>query len=153
MAKGDLNPESRSTNQEWRESLPPKLTQEQEREGIAAIKIYNKELKEFGTKMSKARKKYIDMYEEDPKTWQILTFEEKVKEVIKRLAQDGTSLNEPERIALRTALKTSTKVMYTTEEAVDAHDGENNPVKKAEMEAARRAAEAAAAKLDGDSKK
>ncbi len=125
MAHGDSNLENQSDNQKWREGLPPELTEKQKAASIGAIKIYNQELEEFGTKMSKARDIYIRMYEDDPRIWQILTFEEKVKEVIKRLAEDGTTLNEPEKIALRTALKTSTKVMYTTEDAVDAHDGEN----------------------------
>lgn len=127
--------EGDAKNKAWKKSLPPPLTDEQTKEAIAASKAHNQEVKEVVMKIYRAQKKYADMYEDDPRTWQILTFEERVKEVIKRLAQDGTTLNEVERVQVVTALKASTKKIFFTEELVDAHDGPGNPARIAKATA------------------
>lgn len=97
-----------SPNKAWRESLPPPLTAEQQATAIKVAKEYEAESKKLSEKINVARNEYGDMYYEDPKTWQIITFDERIRVLKERLAKKGITFSEPEEIALRTTLKSAT---------------------------------------------
>ena len=62
---------------------------------------------ELSEKIAHARKEYARMFEEDPRTWEILNFGEIFKALKERLAKKGIVFTEAEEITLRTALTSS----------------------------------------------
>lgn len=118
-----------------RVGVPSKYT------GERSVEDSNKNLSD---KIYRARNEYVKMYEENPRTWRILSFDEKFKVLIERLKKKGIIFEETEEITLRTSLRTSTVRIWTRAKEVDRHDGPNNPARVADR-AARRAKRAAAA--------
>jgi hypothetical protein len=100
--------------------------------------------RDLAERIHKARTEYANMYEEHPRTWQILSFDEKFKVLVERLERRGINFSEPEKIILRTALQNSTVRMWTRAKDVNKHDGPDNPARIADR-VARRAKRAAAA--------
>lgn len=143
----DLHPDLKA----WRDSLPPPLSPAEQAAAVERAKEYETKNRELSERISAALSEYARMYEDDPRTWQILKFDEKLKVLKGRLEKKGIIFNESEQISLRTALRTSTVRMYVTEADVDAHDGPDNPARIADE--AKKAVAKAAETAAGDSKK
>lgn len=54
-----------------------------------------------------ARNEYFKMYEDLAAGWKIITFEEKFKELTKRLEVKGITFDETESVQLRVSLRTT----------------------------------------------
>lgn len=129
MGQAGKEPEDKFSNQAWKDSLPPALSEDQQRDAVQLAREYSIKANELTDRIKQAREIYAKMYEDDPKTWRILNFNERYQELKKRLDKAQLHFTDTEEIILVTELKCSTVKMWTTAESVDAHDGPNNPKK------------------------